>query len=95
MALPPRKASVWLSQAQRGYAERYRRYRCKLFPRSGLQLWSAPKVSGVGSREASKAWPQIEDHRELKAKGLLHGLENSLRVISKGATGTKCFEDNL
>lgn len=46
-------------------------------------------------RRSSKVWPQTEDHRELKAKGLLHGLGNSLRVISKGATGTKCFEDNL
>lgn len=86
---------MWVSQAQRGYAERHRRYRCRLFPRSDLQLWVAPKAAGVGSKEASKVWPQTEDHRELKAKGLLHGLGNSLRVISKGATGTKCFEDNL
>lgn len=43
-------------------------------------LCVAPWVSGVGSK-TSKAWPQIRDPRELKAKWLLHGTENSLRVI--------------
>lgn len=58
-------------------------------------LCVAPWVAGVGNKETSKAWPQIRDPRELKAKRLLHGMGNSLRVASKGATGSKCFEDNL